>query len=199
MSLKIFFGCCLMTLSASICMAEVPANRTNLTTADREAWRKILRWPDELEEQWKRSRVDNKSVQGGITFHGVGQDQYLVVINVHESSYQPGYIFMYYAESSKFHSRASLLKLKTYERDDDNGHISSHLAAEVEGLPTFDSTTKHLVMLTKGRGTGDCGSLVRYRVTAQRAIPVEARVHACYDDYSLGVSDPLRWRKVKRL
>jgi len=24
-------------------------------------------------------------------------------------------------------------------------------------------------------------------------------VHACFDDYSLGITDPLRWRRLKRL
>jgi hypothetical protein len=50
-----------------------------------------------------------------------------------------------------------------------------------------------------GRGTADCGSLVRYNITPTRAIPVQARAHPCYNDYSLGITDPKKWRKVKRL
>ena len=159
----------------------------------------MLRWPDKLEQQWKLRRIDNNSDQGGLVFHGLGRDKFLVQINVAESSYQNGYIFMYYDQSSRSMRPTRLLKLKTYERDDDDGHISSQLVEEIEGLPTFDTGKKQLVIYTKGRGTGDCGSLVRYSITAKRAVPIEARVHACYDDYSLGVSDPLRWRKVKRL
>lgn len=33
-----------------------------------------------------------------------------------------------------------------------------------------------------------------YNITPRRAIPTEARVHACFDHYSLGITDPLRWR-----
>jgi len=40
---------------------------------------------------------------------------------------------------------------------------------------------------------------VKYNITPARAIPVEARVHACFDDYSLGITDPQRWRRLKRL
>jgi len=199
MNIKSLFGFCILTLSSSICVAQVPAKKTNLTTTDREVWRKALRWPDEFEEQWKRSRVDKQSDQGGLVFYSLGQDKYLVMINVAESSYQPGYIFMYYAESSRFPTPARLLKLKTYERDDDDGHVSSRLVSEIEGLPTFDTAKKQLVVYTMGRGTGDCGSLVRYSISPKRAVPIEARVHACYDDYSLGVSNPLRWRRVKNL
>ena len=93
-----------------------------------------------------------------------------------------------------------MLKLKTYEKDDDDaGTISSKVSTEVEGIPTFDAAKKQLVFHTKGRGTEDCGAIVRYSITPTRAIPVEARAHACFDDYSLGVTDPSRWSRIRRL
>jgi len=190
--LLIFFVAILCGLT---CMGQTPAKKTELTVADREAWQKVLRWPVELEEQWRRSRTTNDREQAGLVFYSLGRGNYLVVIEVHESAYQPRYLFMHYAESGK----SRLLKLKTYERDDESGVISTRSLAEVEGIPTFDVARKQLVLHTKGRGTGDCGSLVRYNIMPARAIPTEARVHACYDDYSLGVTDPKRWAKVKRL
>jgi hypothetical protein len=185
-------------LFGSLCFAQVPAKKTDLTVTDREAWQKILHWPAELEDQWRRSRTTNEPAQSGLVFHSLGRGNYLVQIEVQESSYQPRYLFMYYSESSK--APARMLKLKTYEGDDDDvNKISTKLTAEVEGIPSFDSAKKQLVVHTKGRGTGDCGSLVRYEITPTRAIPSEARVHACFDDYSLGITDPYRWRRVKRL
>jgi hypothetical protein len=188
----------LVVLCASVCVAQVPAKKTELTVADREAWHRVLRWPAELEEQWRRSRTTNDREQSGLAFHSLGRGNYLVVIEVHESSYQPRYLFMHYSESGKTPPR--LLKLKTYEGDDDDvNKVSTRLLAEVEGVPSFDTDRKQLVFHTKGRGTGDCGSLVRYTITPTRAIPTEARVHACFDDYSLGITDPMRWHKLKRL
>jgi len=195
MKLKLIIACLLIVSGSSICAAQVPAKKTDLTVADREAWQQVLRWPAELEEQWRRSRTTNDREQAGLVFHSLGRGNYLVVIEVHESAYQPRYLFMHYAESGK----SRLLKLKTYERDDESGVISTQLRFEVEGIPAFDAARKQLVLHTKGRGTGDCGSLVRYNIMPARAIPTEARVHACYDDYSLGVTDPKRWAKVKRL
>ena len=198
MSLKIVISCFSLLLFGSLCFAQVPAKKTDLTVADREAWQKVLQWPIELEDQWRRSRTTNEPAQSGLVFHSLGQRNYLVQIEVQESSYQPRYLFMYYSESSKAASR--ILKLKTYEGDDDDvNKISTKLLAEVEGVPSFDAAKKQLVFHTKGRGTGDCGSLVRYAITPTRAIPAEVRVHACFDDYSLGITDPLRWRRVKRL
>jgi hypothetical protein len=198
MNLRIMISWVSLLLFSSLCLAQTPAKKTDLTVADREAWQKVLNWPVELEQQWRRSRTTNEPAQSGLVFHSLGQRNYLVQIEVQESSYQPRYLFMYYSESSKAPSR--ILKLKTYEGDDDDvNKISTKLLAEVEGVPSFDAAKKQLVVHTKGRGTGDCGSLVRYEITPAGAIPAEARVHACFDDYSLGITDPHRWRRVKRL
>jgi len=188
----------LVVLCVSVCCAQTSLQKTDLTVADRAAWQKVLGWPIEFEEQWRRSRNTNDQDHSGLAFHSLGQGNYLVVIEVQESSYQPRYLFMHYSESGKTPPR--MLKLKTYEGDDDDvNKISTKLMEEVEGIPTFDAAKKQLVFHTKGRGTGDCGSLVRYNITPARAIPIEARVHACFDDYSLGITDPQRWRRVKRL
>ena len=188
----------LLAACAANCFAQAPLKKTELTVADREAWQKVLKWPLEFEEQWRRSRTSNDRDQSGLVFYGLGRGNYLVQIEVHQSSYQPRYLFMYFSESSK--APARILRLKTYEGDDDDvNKITTKLIEEVEGVPSFDETKKQLVFHTKGRGTGDCGSLVRYTITPTHAIPAEARVHACFDDYSLGITDPLRWRRIKRL
>lgn len=196
MSLRIICISLIVIFCCIVCLAQVPQKKTELTVADREAWHKVLRWPAELEEQWRRSRTTSDRDQGGLVFHSLGGGNYLVAIEVQESSYQPRYLFMHYADSGV----TRLLKLKTYEKDDDDaGTISIKVSTEVEGIPTFDAAKKQLVFHTKGRGTEDCGAIVRYSITPTRAIPVEARAHACFDDYSLGVTDPSRWARIRRL
>lgn len=198
MRLKLLVAGVLMVLGVSICRAQAPLKKTELTVADRAAWQKVLGWPIELEEQWRKSRTSNDRDQSGLQFHSLGQGNYLVVIEVQESSYQSHYLFMHYSETGQTPPR--VLKLKTYEGDDDDvNKVAMRMVTEVEGIPTFDDAKKQLVFHTKGRGTGDCGSLVRYNITPTRAIPIEARVHACFDDYSLGITDPMRWRRLKRL
>lgn len=190
-----------IALCASFCMAQVPPEKkTELKLADREAWQKILHWPDDLEAQWRRSRTTNDRDQSGMAFYNLGFGRYLVAIEVQESAYQPRYLFMHYTESPKSGTQARLLKVKTYERDDDEaGTVSSKVAIEVEGKVTFDDAKKQLVLFTLGRGTADCGSLVRYNITPTRTVPVEARAYGCYDDYSLGITDPKKWPRIRRL
>jgi hypothetical protein len=52
--------------------AQAPAKKSELTVADREAWQKVLGWPVELEEQWRRSRTTNEPAQSGLIFHSLG-------------------------------------------------------------------------------------------------------------------------------
>lgn len=61
---------------------------------------------------------EQRSRSRGLIFHSLGHGNYLVVIEVQESSYQPRWLFMHYSESGK--TPARLLKLKTYEGDDDD-------------------------------------------------------------------------------
>jgi hypothetical protein len=198
--MKILIVCALVIVCAPVCFAQPPLKKTELTIADREAWRKVLQWPAALEEQWQQSRTDKKSEASGLAFYDLGQGNYLVAIEVHENAYQPRTVFMYYSESARVKTvPGRLLKLKTYERDDDEaGTVSSKVTTEVEGIVSFDHE-KQLVLYTKGRGTLDCGALVRYRIFPNRTVPVEARAHGCYDDYSLGITDPFRWKKIRRL
>src|SRR5215211_2780365 len=112
MKLKLLITSLFMVLGASVCMAQAPEKKTDLTVADREAWHKVLRWPAELEEQWRRSRTTNDRDQSRLVFHSLGRGNYLVQIEVHESSYQPRYLFMHYAERGK--TPARLLRIKTY-------------------------------------------------------------------------------------
>ncbi len=65
MRLKLLIAGVLMVLCVSVCRAQIPAKKTDLTVVDREVWQKMLRWPVEFEEQWRRSRTNNDPDQGG--------------------------------------------------------------------------------------------------------------------------------------
>jgi hypothetical protein len=190
----------LLLVLAAICVAQQPLKKTELTIADREAWHKVLQWPAALEDQWQKSRTDKRSEASGLAFYDLGHGNYLVAIEVQENAYQPRTVFMYYSESGSAKTTPGrLLKIKTYERDDDKaGTVSTKVTTEVEGIVSFNQV-KQLILYTKGRGTLDCGALVHYRIAPNRIVPVEARAHGCYDDYALGEVNPLRWKRIKPL
>ena len=112
MNVKLIITSACLLLGASVSLAQAPLKKTELTVADRAAWQKVLGWPVELEEQWLKSRTSDDRDQSGLAFHSLGQGNYLVVIEVQESSYQPHYLFMHYSETGRTSPR--VLKLKTY-------------------------------------------------------------------------------------
>lgn len=199
MKLKSLTVCAFVAVFICQAAAQVSAPKTNLTRADRESWRKVLQWPDEFEDRWKGSWKYTNSESGGLSFYQLGRGKYLVAINTWDSGYQPFYIFMYYDELTKSAKPARLLKVRRYDRDDEDEHVSSRMITEVEGYPAFDEQRKELEIFSKARATGDCGSVVTYKVVRARLIPTAARVQACYDNNSQWVLDPRRWLKVRKL
>ena len=177
---------------ASSPAGQAPRKITNLTEADRETWRKVLKWPDEYEERWRRAGGGDS----GLTFHSLGSSKYLVEINIYSGAYQPGYIFMIYDESRR--SAGRLLKFKHYERDE-RGRVSTYSDPEISGFPTFDKRRKTLELFSKSRGPGDCGSVVKYSFVGGLPVPVAARAQPCYRDPRRQTIDTRRWQKVRRL
>jgi hypothetical protein len=188
----------LLASCALLSVAQVPRKKSGLTKADREAWREVLKWPDEYEERWRRTGEGSSRDDSGLTFYRLGRDKYLVEINIYPGWYQPGYIFMLYDESGPATKPSRLLRFKHYERDED-GRVSTYYDAEMLGFFTFDDRRKTLEVFSKSRGPGDCGSVVRYKFVGRRSVPVEARAQPCYNDPRRQTSDTSRWRRVKRL
>jgi muramoyltetrapeptide carboxypeptidase len=75
-----------------------------------------------------------------LAFYDLGHGNYLVAIEVQENAYQPRTLFMYYSESGSAKTTPRrLLKIKTYERDDDKaGTVSTKVTTEVEGIISFN-------------------------------------------------------------
>ena len=182
---------------ARMSAAQAPQKKTNLTRTDREAWYRILTWPAEFEERFQHTRHGNMSDEGGLAFHRLGQGKYLVEINIYSGAYQPGYIFMYYAEAGHASSPARLLEFKRYSREED-GSVTSAYETEIAGSPTFNRRTTQLQIYSKSRGIGDCGSLVSYKFMGEWPVVVEARAQPCYQDEARRVVDPQRWQKVSK-
>jgi hypothetical protein len=193
---KCLLACLAISLSALTSWAQVPRKKTDLKMADREAWRKILKWPDKYEEEFKESYT-YEFPYAGLEFYSLGHAKYIVEIYVYLAAYQGTAIFMYYDETKGSASPAKLLKFKTYDLDE-KGRVINGYETELAGERNFNSRTKELEIITKGRGIGDCGSLFRYRFVGGRPVPVEARVMACSNKAN-PITDPHKWPRVRKL
>jgi uncharacterized protein len=166
--------------------------KTNLTSQDRQKWHEQLKWPTDCEEAFQS--MANYAPDTGLKFYKLSDMSYLVQIQCYLGAYQPGYVFMLYHEDGSS-SNSKLLHLKRYERDT-SGKLSMYEETEVAGFPDFDFKRKTLKILSKSRGSGDCGSLVTYRFDSGEMAVVDARAQACYDDPKKKIIEPGRWERV---
>ena len=138
--------------------ADAALKKTNLTPADRRAWRKIIEWPDECEEAYERTM--SKEI-AGLEFYELTAGQYLVEVVCTTGAYQ-GYQFYSHLDETKSPPASRLLSFPTFESEDDGKPKKRTEIQELWGLATFDAKTKTLQIHNRYRGPGDCGSLATY-------------------------------------
>jgi hypothetical protein len=184
----------LLTLATSA-SAQAPRKKENLTRAEREEWYQILRWPAELENDWRKSAEG--STYGGLSFYKLGRGKYLVEVNAYPVAYQSGYIYMIYDEANRPKGPGRLLLLKGFETVDESGRPLSY--SKVSAIVSkFHAKTKALEVFSKYRAAGDCGLYVRYKFINRRPVVVEAREQDCDVSGRRTVQlDPHRWPRKK--
>lgn len=122
-------------------------------TEDRAGWRALLGWPEDCEE--RRRTTVAAEMGAGIEVDTLGEGRYLVQVLCFTGAYQPGKLVFVQGPG-----RASApLRLPGY----DEGASSPEASIPyVNGLTEFDRATRELEVLSKSRGVGDCGKLVRF-------------------------------------
>jgi hypothetical protein len=121
-------------------------------TEDRAGWRALLGWGEDCEE--RRRATAAAEMGAGIEVDTLGEGRYLVQVLCYPGAYQPGKLVFVQGPG-----RASApLRLP----GDDEGGSPEDSIPYVNGLTEFDRATRELEVLSKSRGMGDCGKLVRF-------------------------------------
>lgn len=119
---------------------------------DRAGWRALLAWPEDCEE--RRRATVAAEMGAGIEVDTLGEGRYLVQVLCYSGAYQPGKLVFVQGPG-----RASApLRLP----GQDEGGTPEDSIPYVNGLTDFDRATRELEVLSKSRGMGDCGKLVRF-------------------------------------
>jgi hypothetical protein len=183
----------LLTLAAGA-SAQTLRKGTDLTRAEREAWYKILRWPAEYENAWRREHEN--SGYGGLSFYDLGRGKYLVEVDAYPVAYQTGFIYMLYDAAKEPNGPGRLLLLKGFQAEDERGRPLPY--SKVSGFTSFDAKKKVLEVISKYRAAGDCGLYVRYKFVGPRPFVVEARERKCDAGRGhIADLDPSRWPRKK--
>lgn len=120
----------------------------------------------------------------------LADNKYLVEFLCFLGAYQGNYQYFIYenTENSQIH----LLTLDDYYIDE-SGEIKPEKVNFITGLPTYNSEEKTLVLLTKYRGLGDCGSLAKYKLQENKLKLLEYRIKKNCDGVYL---DPEKYSRI---
>ncbi len=163
--------------------------KTNLTPADRRAWRKIIKWPDECEEAYEKTMSKETP---GLEFYELSSGQYLVQIVCTTGAYQ-GYQFYSHLDETKSPPTARLLTFQTFESEGEGKQPKKTEMQEMWGMPTFDGRTKRLLIHNRYRGPGDCGALATYEFPDGAPRLKEFREKSeCDGNYV----EPEKWKRI---
>jgi len=196
--MKLLLLSVLLILSFGYAETEyIPVIKSDLTYADRQAWHKVLDWPQSYEDAFVQTHysIEDDS-PASMRFYALDDAWHLVEINTFLGAYQPGYIYMLYNQDWQEGFLVSFSSVN--ELDDGSYSISSQI--EVAALPTFFEEEGELELFFRYRGVGGCGVLNRYRFEYESAYLMTIREQTCEaadaqgEDMILSPKDwPLVW------
>jgi hypothetical protein len=117
--------------------------------------------------------IDDAVSQEVSSVYTLDEKRYLVELLCFMGPYQGSYqYFLYSLTPTGFDLKP--LTLDRFEPDE-TGKMNKTKAQSVGGLPDYNESEKSLIILTKGRGLSDCGSLAEYKLTESDLELVEYR------------------------
>jgi len=165
-------------------------SKQSVTRDGRKTWREVLGWPDSCEESYDYP----DPALGGIAFHALGDERYLVEVVCTLGAYQ-GYQRYYLLDESGPQPTAWPLMFVAYEASGKQGQTLKRIQTEeVWGSPQFDASTKRLNVTHKFRGSGDCGTLAVYSFDASDPQLEALRAKTACDGRGAGA--PEKWPRV---
>ena len=165
-------------------------SKQSVTRDGRKAWREVLGWPASCEEGYDYP----DATLGGVAFHALGDDLYLVEVVCTLGAYQ-GYQRYYLLDESGSQPIARALTFVTYEASGKQGQLLKRVQTEeLWGSPQFDANNKRLSVMNKFRGSGDCGTLAVYSFAGGEPQLKALRAKTTCD--GRGAGTPERWPRV---
>jgi len=165
-------------------------SKQNVTREGRKAWRQVLGWPDSCEEGYDYP----DSALGGVSFHALGSNRYLVEVVCTLGAYQ-GYQRYYLLDESAPQPMVRALSFAAYETTGKQGQRLTRVQTEeLWGSPQFEAKTKRLSVMNKFRGGGDCGTLAVYAFDAGDPELKTLRAKTACDGRGAGM--PETWPRI---
>lgn len=111
--------------------------------------------------------LDPEAPQLGSQFHKISDTSYIVMLQCFLGAYQGGFTFYLYTETP---TGATVTPLVLDRYDDDAGKVQKTSSSTVAGYPQYNPDQKRLVVSTKYRGVGDCGTTGTYQLVNNKFV-----------------------------
>lgn len=139
--------------------------RPAVTYGHRLLWRSLLRWGDDYYSHYatnhETGEIHENHEGSGLEFYDLGNNKWLLEVVMGFGAYQGTYRYYFLDESRNQRSWKEVLFRQFYWTH--SGETRETLDPELLGIPSFDSETGLITTFAKGRGIGDCGSLITYK------------------------------------
>jgi WD40 repeat protein len=153
---------------------------------DRQEWRIRLGWPNECEETFQRTSLQEPDGFGGVIFYKTTTEKLLASVTCTVGPYWVEER-LYLIDPQADPLTATPLMIPELTRQGGQDWVQ-HEVDQIHGLPSFDQDTQTLINLAPSRGLKDCGFFYVYRLDNERLVLEEARYHDC-DDANPVLSD----------
>ncbi len=163
--------------------------KQNKDRADRNQWKKLLKWPDEFEKKTQGYGPDFS----GIEFYDIAASRYIVHVYGSLGAYQGEHLFFHIEQIDNLIKARGMVfdQFFEIEKKGDDSYFDPNKEKEenadfkyftdslVYGTISFDPVTKRLINLNRYRGSGGCGTQTIYDVGGKtpKAIEFRAKVN----------------------
>lgn len=137
------------------------APNSAMTTAEKAVLNNLLKNSKKI--GLCRDSLDLEAAKRASEVYKLENQQYFVVLQCFLAAYQGNYEFLMVNQQPA--AKKPVTKLTVTEfRENQAGKVQKVESSSIGGLPTYDPKTRLLVINSKYRGLGDCGSQAKYQV-----------------------------------
>ncbi|MBU4233778.1 MAG: WG repeat-containing protein [Proteobacteria bacterium] len=160
-----------------------PQKKEKLTYEDRQAWKKILQWPNHCSpDPADLGRPDAglpHENPSGLRFWQLEPKKYLVEVKCWVEPYNDLQLYLFYDETTE----PPTSRLLQFERYDPGAKIIvGEPDTELSGYPEFHPQKRELTLWTRPPGLGEWDTWTKYRITEDKGVFLEVRAKAPDDN-----------------
>ncbi|BAQ63788.1 DUF1176 domain-containing protein [Geminocystis sp. NIES-3709] len=147
-----------LILTISACQKETPQPTESSPISSQKKQEIINKiYTQQKEINLCNQQRDNELTHDSANIYFLNDREYLIEIICFLGAYQSNYQYLLFDRKS---SEIKVINFATFDNSTDNLKLTN--TNTLNGMTDFDSNNQTLILITKSRGLGDCGSFAQY-------------------------------------